>query len=92
MARIKASLAAERESLAFNLFKTDKTVSVTEVNETLQARDGFKMNLSRIYAIRTAARDEATTTVPTKTTAVKTTKKTSRKRTKAGKRTTKKAA
>ncbi len=56
MSRIAASLSNEREGIVYNIFATDPGATVASVQKDLETRDGFKMNLSRIYKIAAAAR------------------------------------
>lgn len=53
MARIKADLAAARESLAYARFRNGATAS--QVNKELEDNDGIRMNLARLYAIKRSA-------------------------------------
>ena len=60
MPRITRELSHARDQKAYSLFleKTDEgkfAKSVIEVNEALEAQDGFRMGLARIYQLHDAA-------------------------------------
>lgn len=60
MPRITRELSHSRDQKAYSLFleKTDEgkfTKSVVDVNNALEAQDGFRMGLARIYQLHDAA-------------------------------------
>ena len=55
MPRITNEKAAEREMFVINLFKEFPKVSGKTVNDQLQAKDGFRMNIARIYQLKKKA-------------------------------------
>lgn len=55
MARIKKAQVEEREEFVMNLFSTDPKMTGSEANRQLQARDGQKMNLKRLYELKKKA-------------------------------------
>jgi hypothetical protein len=75
MPRIAADVADAREKLAYEAFAANPKRTVADVQEELEERDGFKMNLGRIYQIANAAK--AKEPLPAK---IKTTKKSKKRK------------
>lgn len=66
MPRIKSNVASDRAAFVTELFKTNPELTIAEANDHLSQRDGFKMNLSKIYGLRKAALESIGAPVPTR--------------------------
>ncbi len=68
--RVKKAVVEARELNLLEVFRGSPNLSIKVANDTLKDRDGFRMNLKRIYELWTQARQELADSIKTEAVAV----------------------